>query len=89
MLQIPFWLADFIVLFQMATFVDNEVVRSIIHLLLEEDKAQLAWVMVILLISNFLGTISKVGSCRWNSHDLFEYGSEFDEFGHFDILGSV
>ena len=42
MLQIPFWLADFIVLFQMATFVDNEVVRSIIHLLLEEDKAQLA-----------------------------------------------
>jgi len=27
---------------EMATFVDNEVVRSIIHLLLEEDKAQLA-----------------------------------------------
>ncbi|RLM75014.1 ATP-dependent RNA helicase DHX36 [Panicum miliaceum] len=26
---------------EMATFVDNEVVRSIIHLLLEEDKAQL------------------------------------------------
>jgi hypothetical protein len=26
----------------MATFVDNEVVRSIIHLLLEEEKAQQA-----------------------------------------------
>ncbi|BAS89272.1 Os04g0432200 [Oryza sativa Japonica Group] len=27
---------------EMATFVDNEVVRSIIHLLLEEEKAQQA-----------------------------------------------
>jgi hypothetical protein len=50
----------------MATFVDNEVVRSIIHLLLEEDKAQQAWSVVI---SSFL--------VRWsyleNEPTVFKY----------------
>lgn len=37
----------------MATFVDNEVVRSIIHLLLEEEKAQQAWNYGNLFILSF------------------------------------
>ena len=52
----------------MATFVDNEVVRSIIHLLLEEDKAQQAWSCGNLFILNFPCNMIFIGEMNKQCH---------------------